>query len=294
VVYLKVRKAVVLAAGFGTRFLPATKAQPKEMLPIIDKPIIQFVVEEVLDAGIRDIIIVTGRGKHNIENHFDRNPDLEMHLRNKDDKEKLAQVEQIGKLADVFYVRQKEQKGLPDAIYCARDHINGEPFAVLNGDDFFTGSVPPLKELLDVYEKHHASVVGVTEVPRKEVFRYGVIKGREVEPSVYEIEDLVEKPKVEEAPSNLVSNGRWIFTPEYFEAIENAPLFKNEKWWPDAARILLKKQKIYAKKMKARWHAVGNKTDYVKTNIEFALKRDDMKNDIKTYLQELAKKDFVS
>ena len=289
---MKVRKAVVLAAGFGTRFLPATKAQPKEMLPIIDKPVIQYVVEEVIQAGIKDIILVTGRGKHNIENHFDRSPDLELHLLKKDDQEKLAQVEKISKMADVFYVRQKEQKGLPDAIYCARDHINDEPFAVLYGDDFFTGK-NPLKELLDVYDKYHSSVVGVTEVPRKEVYRYGVIKGREIEPSVYEMDDVVEKPKVEEAPSNLVNNGRLVLTPEYFEAIEQAPFVKGEKWWPDAARILMKKQKFYAKRMDAKWHAVGDKTNYVKTTIEFALKRDDMKNDVKAYLQELAKKNFV-
>jgi len=290
---MKVRKAVVLAAGFGTRFLPATKAQPKEMLPIIDKPIIQYVVEEVLEAGIRDIIIVTGRGKHNIENHFDRNPDLEQHLLKKDDKEKLAQVEKISKMADVFYVRQKEQKGIPDAIYCARDHLNNEPFLVLNGDDFFTGK-NPLKELIDVYNKYECSVVGATEVPRKEVHRYGVIKGRQVEADVYQVEDLVEKPRVEEAPSNLVSNGRWLFTPEFLDAIPETPLVKNEKWWPDTARILLKNQKIFAKRMNAAWHAVGDKTNYVKTTIEFALKRDDMKNDVKAYLQELVNKNFIA
>ncbi|HII38753.1 TPA: UTP--glucose-1-phosphate uridylyltransferase [Candidatus Micrarchaeota archaeon] len=287
---MKVRKAIVLAAGFGTRFLPATKAMPKEMLPIIDKPIIHYVVEEVLSAGIKDIILVTGRGKYNIENYFDRNPELEHLLHSKGDKARLEQVEYISKMADLFYVRQKTAKGIPDAVTCCRDHVGNEPFVVLNGDDFFEGP-SPVRQLMQVYEKYGSGVIGGTRIPRENVYRYGVMAGPEVEPGVIEIEKMVEKPKVEDAPSNLVSSGRWLFTPEFFDAVEETPEVRGEKWWPDVAKVVTKKtgQKFYARALDARWHAVGDQTNFVKSTIHFALQRDDMKKEIAAYIQERVK-----
>ncbi|MGC9114309.1 MAG: UTP--glucose-1-phosphate uridylyltransferase [Candidatus Micrarchaeia archaeon] len=291
---MKVRKAVILAAGFGTRFLPATKAMPKEMLPIIDKPVIHFVVEEAINSGIKDIIIVTGRGKYNIENYFDRNPELEHLLHAKGDKEKLEQIEHISRMANIFYVRQKEPKGIPDAVACARDHIDGESFAVLTGDDFFLGAVPSVKQMALVHEKHGGSVIGCMRVPKSEIHKYGAIKGKEIEKGVFEVEEMVEKPSPEQAPSDIASCGRWIFTPEFFDCIDDAPLVKGEKWWPDVAKAVARKhkQKFYAKILDCEWKAVGDKANFVKATVEFGLKHADTSEAVREYLKELARKDF--
>jgi len=218
---MKITKAVIPAAGLGTRFLPATKAQPKEMLPIVDKPAIQYIVEEAVASGIEDILIITGRGKRAIEDHFDRAVELELLLEEKGNGELLKMVREISNMADIHYIRQKEPKGLGHAIYCARKFIGNEPFAVLLGDDIVRSEVPCLKQLINVYERYQVSILGVQEVKKEEVSRYGIVKVMDVNRNgVLEIEDLIEKPKPEEAPSNLAIMGRYILTPEIFEALE--------------------------------------------------------------------------
>lgn len=291
---MKVRKAIVLAAGFGTRFLPATKAMPKEMLPIIDKPIIQFVVEEVIDSGIEDIIIVTGRNKSNIENHFDRNPELEHLLHAKGDKARLEQVEHISKMANIFYVRQKEMKGIPDAVLCAREHVGDEPFAVLTGDDFFVGKVPSVKQMTNVYDRYGASVVGAVRTPKSEVHKFAELAGREVEPGVIDLTKMIEKPKPEEVISDVVSCGRWVFTPEFFDYVESAPAVRSEKSWPDVANVVMReeKQKFYAKILDCKWHAVGHKANFVNSTIELALSHEETAESVRAYLKELARRNF--
>ena len=214
-------KAVIPAAGFGTRFLPATKAQPKEMLPVFDKPTIQYVIEEAVASGIDDILIVTGKNKRSIEDHFDKSFELEHSLKEKGKLNELRRIQDITDLADITYVRQKEQKGLGDAIYCARKHIGGEPFAVMLGDTITKGDVPCTKQLIDVYKKYNSSAIAVERVPDEKVERYGIIDGRPVEDTVYKIDKLVEKPALKDAPTNLAIMGRYFLTPDIFEHIEN-------------------------------------------------------------------------
>ena len=247
-----IRKAVIPAAGLGTRFLPVTKSMPKEMLPIIDKPIIQFAVEEAIISGIEDIIIITGRGKRAIEDYFDTSPELESHLVQNKKYELLREVKDISSLVDIHYIRQKEPRGLGDAVLKAEKHVGDEPFAVLLGDDIIKGDAPCIKQLMDVYQKYESSaVIAVEEVKNKNVSKYGIIKGTEIDldKSVYRIEDIIEKPSLEEAPSNIGTVGRYILTPEIFSCIKATPPGKgNEIQLTDAIRNLSLKKKALPKK----------------------------------------------
>ncbi|GAB6054701.1 UTP--glucose-1-phosphate uridylyltransferase GalU [Methanobacterium alkalithermotolerans] len=280
-------KAVIPAAGLGTRFLPATKAQPKEMLPVFDKPTIQYVVEEAVASGIDDILIITGKGKRSIEDHFDRAFELEYFLRENGKNDFLQEVESISELADIYYVRQKKQKGLGDAIYCARKHIDGEPFAVLLGDTITSSPVPCTRKLMDVYEKYQASVLAVEEVPREKIERYGIIKGQEVEPSLYSIEDMVEKPPLSEAPSNLAIMGRYILESEIFDHIQEVPPgFGGEIQLTDAMRLL---NKIYGVVFQGRTYDIGNKVEWLKTSIDFALDDKEARVELLEYMKNVMK-----
>ena len=292
-----IRKAVIPAAGLGTRFLPVTKSMPKEMLPIIDKPIIQFAVEEAIASGIEDIIIITGRGKRAIEDYFDTSPELESHLFQNKKYELLREVKDISSLVDIHYIRQKEPKGLGDAVLKAEKHIGDEPFAVLLGDDIIKGDIPCIKQLMDVYQKYKNSsaVIAVEEVKNKNVSRYGIIKirGKEIDldKSVYRIEDIIEKPSLEEAPSNIGTVGRYVLTPEIFPCIKETPVGKgNEIQLTDAIRILIRKEKrdVYAYKFSGRRYDAGDKLGYVKAIVDSALEREDLKEEIMKYLEGLA------
>lgn len=286
---MKIRKAVIPAAGFGTRFLPATKAMPKEMLPIIDKPAIQYVVEEAIAAGIEDIVIITGRGKHAIEDHFDKSIELEHLLEKNKDFEKLEKIVEIAELVDIHYVRQKVQRGLPDAIAVGRKHVGDEPFAVLYGDDIHlspSNGKPAIRQVIDCAEKYNASVFGVTPTP--DVHKYGAIKGKKVENGVFLLEDIIEKPDPNTAPSNLVNSGRNVFTPEFFEAVERAPVGrKGEKHIDAVAKEIMKKEKVYCQELQAKWYPVGDKFTFVKTTIDFALMHEEMGEEIRKYLKQV-------
>ena len=278
-------KAVIPAAGLGTRFLPATKAQPKEMLPVFDKPTIQYVIEEAVASGIDDILIVTGKGKRSIEDHFDRSFELEHNLRENGKVDYLKEVKKISDLADIYYVRQKKQKGLGDAIYCAEKHIGDEAFAVMLGDTITKSKTPCTKQLVNVYNKYNASAIAVEEVPCEKVERYGIIKGTELENNLYHIEKLVEKPKVEEAPSNLAIMGRYVLTNDIFEHIENTePGFGGEIQLTDA---MAKLDGIYGDVFKGKTYDIGNKIDWLKTSIEFAMDNDEAKDELISYLKDV-------
>jgi len=287
----KIRKAVIPAAGLGTRFLPATKAQPKEMLPIVDKPTIQFIVEEAVQSGIEDIIIVTGRNKRAIEDHFDRSMELEIFLERSDKSELLDMVQDIARLVDIYYVRQKEALGLGHAIYSARKFIGDEPFAVLLGDDVIHAEVPCLRQMINVYERHGASIVGVQQVPREETSKYGIVDGEMFAPRLYRALDLVEKPQPDEAPeSRLAIMGRYILNPEIFEVLEQLPPGKGgEIQLTDGLRELSKYQEIMAYDFEGNRYDVGDKLGFVRATIEFALRREDLAAELKSYLREIVK-----
>ncbi len=285
-----IRKAVIPAAGFGTRFLPATKSQPKEMLPIVDTPVIQYVVEEAVAAGITDILMVIGKGKRAIEEHFDRSFQLEAQLESKGRLAELDGVRHISEMADIHFVWQKEMKGLGDAIYCARHHINDEPFAVLLGDTVIDALVPAVGQLLEVFEKVNNPVVLLEEVDRSKVSRYGVVDGYEEEVGLFRVRDFVEKPSVEEAPSNLVIASRYIFTPDIFEHLEQTTPGKGgEIQITDAMRIMVQKRRMYGRKLNGRRCDIGNKEGFIRTNLEFSLKDKDMAENMKRYIRDLAK-----
>ena len=287
---MTIRKAVFPAAGLGTRFLPATKAQPKEMLPIVDKPTIQYVMEEAVASGIQDIIVVTGRGKNAIEDHFDRSIELELMLSKKGRTDLLEVVRRVSELVRVCYVRQKEPLGLGHAVLAARELVGDEPFAVLLGDDILTDETPALQQMIAVYEKHRCSVMCVKRVPRAEVSRYGVIKGRRLEEHLYHIMDMVEKPDVEEAPSDLAVIGRYILTPEIFSLLEKtAPDRTGEIQLTNALKALLKTKKhmIYALEFQGHWHDAGTILGFLKTTVEFALQRPDVAPGFKDFLRSL-------
>lgn len=278
-------KAVIPAAGFGTRFLPATKAQPKEMLPVFDKPTIQYVIEEAVASGIDDIIIITGRNKRSIEDHFDKSFELEYTLQNAGKTDYLKQVRDITDLADICYIRQKEQKGLGDAIYCAKKHIGDEPFAVMLGDTITKGQVPCTKQLIDVYNKYGASAIAVEEVPWEKVERYGIIKGEEIEQNVYKIDKLVEKPLKDHAPSNLAIMGRYVLTADIFDKLEETkPGVGGEIQLTDA---LSKLDAIYGDVFNGKTYDIGNRLDWLKTSIEFALDDPNSKDDLISYLKDI-------
>jgi UTP--glucose-1-phosphate uridylyltransferase len=285
-----IRKAVFPAAGLGTRFLPATKAQPKEMLPILDKPTIQYVIEEAVASGIRDIIVVTGRGKNAIEDHFDRSVELEILLRRKGREDLLETVRGVSGLARICYVRQGEPLGLGHAVLAARELVGDEPFAVLLGDDILTGTRPALQQMLDVYAARRSPVMCVKRVPRAEVSRYGVIRGRRLGDHLYRILDLVEKPAVAKAPSDLAIVGRYILPPEIFPLLEQTKSDRTgEIQLTNGLRALLAqgKQKLYALEFQGRWHDAGTVLGFLKTTVEFALARPEVASDFRAYLRGL-------
>jgi UTP--glucose-1-phosphate uridylyltransferase len=281
-------KAVIPAAGLGTRFLPATKAQPKEMLPVFDKPTIQYVIEEAVASGIDDILIVTGKGKRSIEDHFDRSFELEYNLKEQGKNAFLEEIKEISDLADIYYVRQKKQKGLGDAIYCAKKHIGDDSFAVMLGDTITKGKIPCTKELIEVYNKYNASTIAVEPVPCEKVERYGIIKGKEVESSVYKIDELVEKPSVDEAPSNLAIMGRYVLKSEIFDSLkETSPGFGGEIQLTDA---LSKLNAVYGHIFNGKSYDIGNRIEWLKTSLEFALYDDNARDDLIDYLKDILKK----
>lgn len=281
-----IRKAVLPAAGLGTRFLPATKAQPKEMLPIVDKPTIQYVIEEAAQSGIKELLIVTGRGKRAIEDHFDKSFELEYYLSQKKMEKELNELQDISSLINIHYVRQKEPKGLGHAILCAKAFIGNEPFAVLLGDDIILSEEPCLKQLIDVHEKYRASVIALLKVPKNLISSYGCIKPKPISNDTYLVEELVEKPDVNVAPSDLAIIGRYIITPEIFEILENTPPGKNgEIQLTDALSQLNKRQAIYGYQFKGKRYDVGDKLGYLKAIIEIALTHDDLKDEFKNYLK---------
>lgn len=284
-----IKKAVIPAAGFGTRFLPATKSSPKEMLPIVDTPVIQYVVEEAVAAGITDIIMVIGSGKRAIEEHFDRSFMLEDRLRAKGDTQTLDMLMKISEMADIHFVWQKEQKGLGDAVYCARHHINGEPFMVLLGDTVMDAEIPAAAQLQAVYSRYQAPVTLLEEVDRSKVSRYGVMDGYEVEKDIFKVRDFIEKPSIEEAPSNLVVASRYILTADIFDYLAKTPPGKgNEIQLTDAMRMMVQDRDMFGCRLDGRRCDIGNKEGFVKTNIEFALKRNDMNEDLIAYIKKLA------
>ena len=284
-----IRKAVIPAAGFGTRFLPATKSQPKEMLPIVDTPVIQYVVEEAVAAGITDILMVIGKGKRAIEEHFDRSFQLEAQLAEKNRTEELAAMRRISELADIHFVWQKEMRGLGDAIYCSRFHVNDEPFAVLLGDTLMDAPQPAIRQLTDVWARYESPVVLLEEVETSKVSRYGIADGVEIEEGVYRLNDLVEKPEPAAAPSNLAVASRYVFTPDIFEHIARTrPDKGGEIQITDAMRTLVRQRPMYGVRLKGRRCDIGNKEGFVRTNIEFALKREDMRADMQRYIKQLA------
>jgi UTP--glucose-1-phosphate uridylyltransferase len=281
-------KAVIPAAGFGTRFLPATKAQPKEMLPIVDKPAIQYVVEEAAASGIDDICIVTGRGKRSIEDHFDRAVELEYVLAN---SEKHKSLDELAKIldfnVDIFYIRQKTQKGLGHAVWCARKHIGNEFFAVLLGDDIIVNTVPCTRQLIDIHKKYSCSVIAVQPVPMDRVNQYGIIKGKEVADGIYKLEDMVEKPSPQEATSNLASIGRYVLSPTIFGCIESTKLgVGREIQLTDALKALLKKEDVYAHVFKGKRYDIGHKIDLIKATIELGLEREEFREELNSFIRK--------
>ena len=285
---MRIRKAVLPAAGLGTRFLPVTKAQPKEMLPIVDKPTIQYVVEEAAASGIEDIIIVTGRGKNAIEDHFDRSLELEIALERKGKDGQLKEIQRISELASFCYVRQKEPLGLGHAILVARALVGNEPFAVLLGDDIIDAEVPCLRQMISAYDKYRSSIIAVQQVPREDTSSYGIIDHKPVEDSVYRIEDLVEKPTPDTAPSDLAIIGRYILTPEIFDALEQTlPDEGGEIQLTNGLRILLRTQAIYGLAFRGRRYDAGSKLGFLKATVQFALKRPDLAPGFRSYLKTL-------
>lgn len=284
-------KAVIPAAGLGIRFLPATKAQPKEMLPVVDKPAIQYVVEEAVASGITDIIIITGRGKRAIEDHFDKSYELEHKLRESGNSEALSEVQRIASMADIFYIRQKEQLGLGHAILCAKKHVGDEPFAVMLGDDIVVNERPCIGQLVDVFDGTETSVVGVEQVPKAKLHRYGVIKGKRVRDEVYKVEDLVEKPSADEAPSDLAIIGRYVFTPDIFRYLEKiGPGKDGEYQLTDAMRLLCRKKGLYGLRFKGRRYDIGSKADWVRATIELSMDRKDLANELRPSVERAFRK----
>jgi len=286
-----IRKAVIPAAGFGTRFLPATKSQPKEMLPIVDTPVIQYVVEEAVQAGITDLLMIIGKGKRSIEEHFDRSFQLERQLESQGKTTELEAMRRISELADIHFVWQKEMRGLGDAVYCARHHVNNEPFVILLGDTVMDAPKPAALQLVEHYQRLQAPVILLEEVEPKKVSLYGIIDGEEVEPGVYRIKDLVEKPRPQKAPSRLAIASRYLLTPDIMDYIGKVPPGRNgEIDLTEPLRSLVKTRPVYGLKLQGRRCDIGNKDGFVRTNIEFALKRKDMADELRRYIKDLAQR----
>jgi UTP--glucose-1-phosphate uridylyltransferase len=283
---MKVRKAIIPAAGLGTRFLPATKAQPKEMLPIVDKPTLQYIIEEAINSGIEEILIITGRNKKSIEDHFDKSVELELELEAKGKNELLKEVRKISEMANIHYIRQKEPKGLGHAIHCAKSFIGNEPFAVLLGDDIVYAEKPCLKQMIEVYDEYKTTILGVQEVPAKDVDKYGIISAMKIEDRVYKVKGLVEKPKADEAPSNIAILGRYIINPAIFDILEHtAPGKGGEIQLTDALKELANVEAMYAYNFKGKRYDVGDKSGFLKATVEYALRRDNLKDDFMEYLK---------
>jgi UTP--glucose-1-phosphate uridylyltransferase len=287
-----IRKAVIPAAGFGTRFLPLTKAQPKEMLPIVDTPTIQLVVEEAVESGITDILMVIGKSKRAIEEHFDRNFELEQELAEKGKTELLDQIQHLSSMADIHFIWQKELNGLGDAVSYARSHIGNEPFALLLGDTILEShsGVPVTRQLMEVAEQHQGSVVALEEVPAEKVNRYGIIDGVKQADGVYRVRDFVEKPEPAEAPSNLAFAGRYVFMPDIFDFLIQTERGKNnEIQLTDAMRQMAQSRPMFGTRIDGKRHDIGNKLDFIKTNIHYALKHPELKEPLGEYIRELVK-----
>ncbi len=284
-----IRKAVIPAAGFGTRFLPAAKSQPKEMLPIVDTPTIQYVVEEAVASGITDILMVIGKGKRAIEEHFDRNFDLEAELKAKGKLDDLAAVRRISDLANVHFVWQKTLRGLGDAVACAQCHVGQEPFALLLGDTIVESSAPVTRQLMSVFERYQESVVALEEVDPGKVDRYGIMAGSAISGGLFLVEDFVEKPAPGAAPSNLAIAGRYILTPDVFDCIGRVVPGRNgEIQLTDAMRLMVKTRAMYGLKFDGARYDIGNKLDFIRTNLLFGLKREDMRGELQALIDELA------
>jgi UTP--glucose-1-phosphate uridylyltransferase len=285
---LMIRKAVIPAAGLGTRFLPATKAQPKEMLPIVDKPTIQYIIEEAVESGIEDIIIITGRNKRAIEDHFDKSVELELLLRKTEKNELFEMVDKISNMVDIHYVRQKEPLGLGHAVLCARKFIGNEPFAVLLGDDIIDSKVPALKQMLDQFEKVQSSILGCKEVHLSEVEKYGIVHYSEQLGEMYKVESLIEKPSMSDAPSTQAIIGRYILTPAIFDILEQiTPDKKGEIQLTDALDCLLMNESIYSFNIEGARYDVGDKFGFLQASIDFALKRPELREKLQTYIRSL-------
>ena len=283
---MKVKKAIIPAAGLGTRFLPATKAQPKEMLPIVDKPTIQYIIEEAVASGIEEILIITGRNKKCIEDHFDKSVELEMELEKSGKSELLELVRDISDMVDIHYIRQKEPRGLGHAIHCAKTFVGNEPFAVLLGDDVVDSEVPCLKQLIDCYSEYKTTILGVQTVPESETNKYGIVDGIHIEDRVYKVKDLVEKPSVDEAPSNVAILGRYIITPQIFDILENTEPGKGgEIQLTDALKTLISQEAMYAYNFQGRRYDVGDKLGFLQATIEFALKKEELRDRFLDYLK---------
>ena len=287
----KIRKAIIPAAGLGTRFLPATKAQPKEMLPIVDKPTLQYIIEECVESGIEEILIITGRNKKSIEDHFDRSVELEIELEKAGKQEMLEMVREISDMVNVHFIRQKQPRGLGHAILCAKTFVGDEPFAVLLGDDVvYNDKKPCLKQLIDCYGEYKTSVLGVQTVDPQDVNKYGIVGGLHIEDRVYKVKELVEKPSVEESPSNVAILGRYIITPKIFEILEKtAPGKGNEIQLTDALLKLIEEEAMYAYDFEGRRYDVGDKLGFLEATVEYALRKEDLRDGFIEYLKTIIK-----
>ncbi|HBD63211.1 MAG TPA: UTP--glucose-1-phosphate uridylyltransferase [Clostridiales bacterium] len=285
---MKIKKAVIPAAGLGTRFLPATKAIPKEMLPIVDKPTIQYIVEEVIASGIEDVLIITGRNKGSIEEHFDRAVELEDNLEKTNKEELLEEVRKISKMINIHTVRQKNPLGLGHAVYCAKSFVGNEPFAVLLGDDIVDSKIPCLKQMMEMYEEYKSTILGVQPVAWENVNKYGIVSGDKISNSMYSVKDLVEKPSMDNAPTNIAILGRYIITPTIFEILENTGRgVGGEIQLTDALKDLCNIEDVFAYIFEGRRYDVGSKIGFLEATVDFALKRDGLKDDFRKYLNNL-------
>lgn len=289
---MKVRKAIIPAAGLGTRFLPATKAQPKEMLPIVDKPTLQYIIEEAVESGIEEILIITGRNKKSIEDHFDKSIELEIELETKGKYDLLDEVRKISDMVNIHYIRQKEPKGLGHAIHCAKSFIGNEPFAVLLGDDIVYAERPCLKQMIEAYDEYKTSILGVQEVAQEDVCKYGIVDGMHIEGRIYRVKGLEEKPTIEDAPSNIAILGRYIISPAIFEILEHTQPGKGgEIQLTDALKELAQREAMYAYSFEGRRYDVGDKQGYLEATVEFALRRPDLRDEFLKYLIKITDKE---
>lgn len=288
---MKVSKAIIPAAGLGTRFLPATKAQPKEMLPIVDKPALQYIIEEIIESGIEEILIITGRNKSSIENHFDSSIELELALEKSGKTELLEEVRKISDMADIHYIRQKEPKGLGHAVYCAKGFVGNEPFAVLLGDDIVYSEKPCLKQIIEIYNKYKTTVLGVQEIAYGDVSKYGIVDAEYIEDRTYKVKGLVEKPSVEEAPSNIAILGRYIINPAIFEILESTePGRGGEIQLTDGLKELARREEMYAYIFEGRRYDIGDKQGFLEATVEYALRQKDLRKDFLDYLAKIVGK----